>query len=160
MNLSSRIRKSASLSLNEGTFDAPVKFARADMVGAEQPIEEKNWSEAAKIYVKNALKRLKEKNPDLDDEKLKKRVSLGLGSTFLKGGHAWEIKVGKITLGPDDAENFKKAVKKELGIKTKADKKTEKVKEKSDKDSKDFTDDMKPVKESFFVQYIHKNAGL
>ena len=157
MNISSRIRKSANL--NEGTFDAPIKFARADMAGAEAPVKEKNWEEAAKVYVKNALKRFKEKNPDLDEEKLKKRIFLGLASTFLKGGHAKEIKVGKITLTPYDAENFSKAVKKELGIKSKVNKDAEEAAKKAKEKGYTKAPEMK-VEESLFALNVYKNAGL
>lgn len=157
MNIGSRIRRSASL--NEGTFDAPIKFARADMAGAEAPVKEKNWKGAAKIYIKNALERLGKKNPDLEEEKLKKRVFLGLASTFLKGGHAKEIKVGKIMLTPYDAENFSKAVKKELGIKSKVDKDAEEAAKKMKEKGYTKAPEMK-VEESTFAKSVYKNAGL
>lgn len=109
---------------------AIVEMARADLKGAEEALKQKDWSKVAKKYIENASVRLKEKNKELGDEDVKKKVRAGLAVTFRN----YDEKV----LSAEDVKELKDEIKKQLGVVTKAEKKTKKVGEKTEKDSEAF----------------------
>jgi len=127
--------KAKSVFLKEMEKEAPIKFARADLAGAERYFDKEgsnfDLSKAAEIYVRNAAKRMFEKSPEkLEPDELKKIVS-GLGATFRAGA--------KEPVSQETAKSFKAAIKKELGKfgYTAAKKKTKKVEKKVEKGDED-----------------------
>ena len=105
-----------------------VKHARADLAGAEKyykdpDSEEFDIDKAAEIYIKNAAKRMFEKDPDKLEVGETKKIAAGLGSTF----RATE----KAPVPQEIATDFKAAVKKgleEYGYTTKGKQKAKKAK--------------------------------
>jgi len=120
-----------------------TEMARGDLEGAGEALVSKDWTKAAKIYIKNA------KGRGLETAKI---VS-GLGSTFRPKKGETTVTVGKtkdgttITLTTDDMSAMKKAVKGAVGFVSKASQKKtaaeKKASEKSDKDSAALKDEMK-----------------